>query len=131
MWKWDKNNFEKKTWIKNYVSCIYVNLLSFLCLPLTNTDCLQKVEDYVRSCTWQLKKVKTIYRWLYLLYSNFINFCVQELEAHLDLFCSIVYLCTVYIRSNPNFLKKKIFISFSHRILCYILIQCWGFSYIC
>jgi len=34
-------------------------------LLLSNTDRLQQVEDYVRSCTWQLKKVK--------LFTGFMN----------------------------------------------------------
>ena len=39
-----------------------------LFLLLTVTDCLQQVENYVRGCTWQLKKIKTIYRFLRLVH---------------------------------------------------------------
>lgn len=40
---------------------IFVVLISPFLLLLSNTDCLQQVEDYVIDCTLQLKKVKTIY----------------------------------------------------------------------
>jgi hypothetical protein len=44
-----------------------------LVLLLPNTDCLQKFEDFVRGCTCQLQKIKTIWRhgnvWI-LLYAK-------------------------------------------------------------
>ena len=43
--------------------CIIATLLL-----LPNTDRLQQLEDYVRGCTWQLTKVKSIYNFHELLF---------------------------------------------------------------
>jgi hypothetical protein len=37
-------------------------------MTIETNDCLQQVEDYVRGHTWQLKKVKTIYRFHKLVF---------------------------------------------------------------
>ena len=44
-------------------------LLLLLLLLLPNTG-LQQTEDYVRCCTWQLKKVKTIYMFYKLVFDR-------------------------------------------------------------
>jgi hypothetical protein len=46
--------------------------MSEVVLPLLqpNTDCLQQVEDYVRGCTLQFKKVKTIYLFHRLVFQS-------------------------------------------------------------
>ena len=36
----------------------------------SNTDHVQQVDDNVRGCTWQLKKIKTIYRFHKLVFDR-------------------------------------------------------------
>ena len=51
---------------KNKVcKCIKLQFTVLQLLP--KNDCLQYAEYYVRGCTWQLKKVKTIYRFYKLV----------------------------------------------------------------
>ena len=49
---------------------ISFSLFNLLHLILTNTDRLQRVEDYVKNCTWQLIKIKTIYRFPQLTFDK-------------------------------------------------------------
>ena len=46
------------------------NVLRVELLLLPNTDRLQHVEEYVRGCTWQLTKVKTIYMFHELVFDG-------------------------------------------------------------
>jgi len=53
---WNIWNLQEKKMFSSDSTALHI---LFLILP--NTDHLQQVEDYVRGCTWQLKKVKTAY----------------------------------------------------------------------
>jgi hypothetical protein len=54
------------------IDCCLMSSESYLCsnLLLPNTDNIQQVKDYDTSCTWQLTKVKTIYRFHKLIFDR-------------------------------------------------------------
>ena len=83
------------TYTNTFVARKATNLttfMPFILLHLLNTDRLHQVEDYFRGCTWQLKKVKTVYR-LYIGHLEAIYEICQKsdkrLETNLDFFMCI------------------------------------------
>ena len=75
-------------------------------LLLPNTDCLQQVEDYVGGYTWQLKRVKTIYRFYKLLFHrrDSIFECLNRVIHNNGLW----YLSSLSALSWPqDFMRRK------------------------
>ena len=64
---WTRSNCKKKIVLIERICYKNIHLL------LPNTDCLQQVEYSVRGCTWQLKNIKTIYRFNKLVFDRVDN----------------------------------------------------------
>ena len=50
----------------------------------SNTDRLQQVDDYVRGCTWQLKKIKTISRFHNLVFERRQHSSMLDITSFTD-----------------------------------------------
>jgi len=61
-----------------------LKIMSDVVLLLPNTDCLKQFDDYLRGSTWQLKKVKTIYRFHKLVFdweNEALNVSTEPLQT--------------------------------------------------
>jgi hypothetical protein len=68
-----------------------LKIISEVVLFLPNTDHIQQVEDYIRGCIWQLKKVKYIYRLLH----NIFYICIFLVKLYF-VYLPNSWLCTMH-----------------------------------